>query len=297
MFNNLQFSVVIPLYNKETTLLRTLQSVCEQKTPALEVLVIDNGSTDGGPALAQSFGQGVRLLQIAERGVSHARNAGIAAAAGNYVVFLDADDSWEPTFLSKLQALINDFPAAGWYALGYAFKWKNRLQAPKHSFPIAFKRGYVASYFKIVAAGDMLATASSVAIPLAICKSFGGFAVGECIGEDQDLWARIALLHPVAFDPAVVAYYHQDAANMATQSKAQTTVWPFIPRIAQLATELQHSQMADVHTYLARQLVGQASQLVLQKDYAAARVLLRMDLAKRQGFRYVYWKLRTWLHW
>ncbi|MDP2187404.1 MAG: glycosyltransferase family 2 protein [Sphingobacteriaceae bacterium] len=293
MFNTIRFSVVIPLYNKEATLLRSLQSVANQTRAAFEVLVIDNGSTDGGPALAQAFGNNVRLLNIPERGVSHARNAGIAAAQGQFVVFLDADDSWETTFLAKLEALITDFPNAGWYALGYAFKWGDRLQRPKHPGLRQFSRGYVPNYFATVARGDMLATASSVGIPAEICQKTGGFAIGESIGEDQDLWARIALQYPVAFDSEILAYYHQDAANMATKNKVQPDVWPFIPRINALATG--HPQQAEVQRYLARQLVGQSSQLIVTKNYSAARILLKHPLAAQEGVRFLYWKLRAWL--
>jgi glycosyltransferase involved in cell wall biosynthesis len=295
MFNTIRFSVVIPLYNKAATLLRTLQSVSAQKTAAFEVLVVDNGSTDAGPALATAFGAPVRLLQINERGVSHARNAGINAAQGDFIVFLDADDSWEPDFLTTLQALITNYPEAGWYALGYAFKWESRLQAPQHPLPAAFSRGYLPNYFELVAKGDMIATASSVAMALSVCQSMGGFAVGESIGEDQDLWARIALQHPVAFDKKICAYYHQDASNMATRSAVQTQAWPFIKRIAQQAAALQHPQIESVYAYLGRQLVGQASQLVLSKNYKAARQLLQDPLAKREGMRFFYWKLRAWL--
>lgn len=293
MSDLMQFSVVIPLYNKEATLLRSLHSVLGQTHAASEILVIDNGSTDAGPVLARSLGGIIRLLEIAERGVSQARNAGIAAAKGDYVVFLDADDSWEPHFLAKLAALIADFPNAGWYALGYAFKWEHKTQLPKHPLLQDFTRGYVPNYFAAVACGDMLATASSVAISTEICRQFNGFAVGESIGEDQDLWARIALQYPVAFDAEVLAYYHQDATNMATKAKVQTTVWPFIPRIAALAAT--HPQKADVLRYLARQLVGQSSQLVLTKQFDAARALLQNPMARKEGMRYLYWKLRAWL--
>lgn len=294
MSDPIQFSVVVPLYNKEATLQRSLNSLAQQSKAALEVLVVDNGSTDGGPALAAAFGGTVQLLQIDERGVSQARNAGIAAATGNFVVFLDADDSWEPDFLAKLEALVQDFPKAGWYALGYAFKWGERIQKPHHPTLTTFTRGYVEQYFAAVAQGDMIATASSVGIPTKICRDMGGFAVGESIGEDQDLWARIALKYPVAFDAEVLAFYYQDANNMATKSRVQTTIWPFIPRIAALA--VGHPQQATVERYLARQMVGQSSQLVLAKDFKAARALLRNPLAKLEGKRFIYWKLRAWLN-
>jgi glycosyltransferase involved in cell wall biosynthesis len=295
MYNTIRFSVIIPLYNKEATLLRTLESVAAQKTVAFEILVVDNGSTDTGPALATAFGAPVRLLQISDRGVSQARNAGINAAQGDFMVFLDADDSWEPDFLTTLQALINDFPEAGWYAIGYAFKWENRLKAPQQPLPKNFSRGYLPNYFELVTKGDMVATASSVAIDAKVCQSMGGFAVGERIGEDQDLWARIALQYPVAFDKKVCAYYHQDALNMATRSEVQTQAWPFIKRIAQQAAALQHPQLEAVYDYLGRHLVGQASQLVLAKNYKAAQHLLQDPLAQRQGMRFFFWKLRAWL--
>jgi pterin-4a-carbinolamine dehydratase len=119
--------------------------------------------------------------------------------------------------------------------------------------------------------------------------------VGERIGEDQDLWARIALQYPVAFDKKVCAYYHQDALNMATRSEVQTQAWPFIKRIAQQAAALQHPQLEAVYDYLGRHLVGQASQLVLAKNYKAAQHLLQDPLAQRQGMRFFFWKLRAWL--
>jgi glycosyltransferase involved in cell wall biosynthesis len=295
MFEQPSFSVVIPLYNKADTLIRALNCVISQTVLPLEVLVVDNGSSDGGRALAENFHPLVRVLDASVRGVSVARNTGIAAAEGNFIAFLDADDVWEPDFLETIQGLIIDFPGAGWYALGYAFKWEAKLAYPNHPLPSAFKRGYVPNYFELVAKGDMLATASSVVIGKQILNELGCFAEGEAIGEDQDLWARIALRYRVAFDQQLKAYYIQDANNMATRRKTEKRLWPFVERLAAEAHGLPAEVKNDLLQYLSRQLVGQASLLVLDKEFKAAENILRHHLAPKQGLRYWYWKGRALL--
>lgn len=90
-------SVVIPCYNGSRFLRATLQSVLSQTTPALEIIVVDDGSTDDSAAVAESFGPPVRVIRQANRGESVARNRAIAEAKGAWIGLLDADDIWEPT--------------------------------------------------------------------------------------------------------------------------------------------------------------------------------------------------------
>ncbi|MCH1865996.1 glycosyltransferase [Nocardioides sp. CFH 31398] len=98
-------SVVIPVYNGELTVERTLDSVLHQSERAIEVIVVDDGSTDGTRACAQRSGdERVRVIGRANGGLSAARNTGIDHARGQYVYFLDADDWIEPYTLTKLVA-------------------------------------------------------------------------------------------------------------------------------------------------------------------------------------------------
>ena len=92
-------SVIVPVYNGERFLSATLKSILDQDYRPLEVLVIDDGSTDGTAAVAQSFAE-IRYVYQSNHGVAVARNTGLEAARGEYIAFLDADDLWAPHKLS-----------------------------------------------------------------------------------------------------------------------------------------------------------------------------------------------------
>jgi len=96
-------SVVIPTYNRAALLRETLAAVLAQECPADEVIVVDDGSTDGTAQMLA--GLGVRLLRQANAGDLAARNTGLAAASGDLVAFCDSDDLWRPGFLAAMQAL------------------------------------------------------------------------------------------------------------------------------------------------------------------------------------------------
>jgi GT2 family glycosyltransferase len=98
-----RFSVVIPAFNSAATLARAIESVRAQSWPAHEIIVVDDGSTDATAGIARQFGDVVRLIQQNNSGVSVARNAGAAAATGDWLAFLDADDWYAPDRL-KLHA-------------------------------------------------------------------------------------------------------------------------------------------------------------------------------------------------
>lgn len=295
--SDILFSVVIPLYNKAATIRRSLESVLQQDLPAYEIIVVDNGSTDDSADRVKAVQDSrIRLIQQPNLGVSAARNAGIKEASGSHIALLDADDEWAPGFLAAMHQLISAFPGAGWYAGGYVFRFASGDKAPLHPGLENFGAGFLPDYFDVVRQGDMVATASSVVLPQIVLQQAGGFAEGERIGEDQDLWARIALAYPVAFDPKVLAFYYQDAPDMATKAKVETKEWPFIARLEKAGRNLPFDRQKTLYQYLSRQLVGQASQLVLAKEFDAAQKLLGKPLAKISGMRWAYWQLRNYLH-
>ncbi|PZQ14087.1 MAG: glycosyl transferase [Rhodanobacter denitrificans] len=98
-FGTAVVSVIMPVYNAESTLQRSIDSVLGQTHRALELIAVDDGSSDGSAALIEAQRQHdarVRLIRQANAGVAAARNAGIAAATGSHVAFLDSDDWWHP---------------------------------------------------------------------------------------------------------------------------------------------------------------------------------------------------------
>jgi len=100
---NPRFSVIIPAFNSAATLARAVESVLTQSWPAHEIIVVDDGSIDATAEVAHQFGDAVQLIQQSNSGVSVARNAGAAAATGDWLAFLDADD-WYETDRIKLHA-------------------------------------------------------------------------------------------------------------------------------------------------------------------------------------------------
>jgi glycosyltransferase involved in cell wall biosynthesis len=116
--------VVVPMYNSESTIAGTLASICAQTHRRLDIVVTDDGSTDGSAAIVEGWGRRdprVRLVRQSNAGVAAARNAGAAATAAQFLAFVDADDIWAPTKIEyQLAALRDGGPSAGlaycWYA-------------------------------------------------------------------------------------------------------------------------------------------------------------------------------------
>ncbi|MGD9255575.1 MAG: glycosyltransferase family A protein, partial [Chromatiales bacterium] len=103
-------SVIIPTCNRVETLPRALDSVLAQTLSVDEVIVVDDGSTDGTADLVRASYPQVRLLQQPNRGVSAARNRGIRKATGDWIAFLDSDDRWLPAKLEAQFRLIEQHP-------------------------------------------------------------------------------------------------------------------------------------------------------------------------------------------
>ncbi len=101
-----EFSAVIPVYNREITISRAIRSALDQSFPAKRIIVVDDGSTDGTSDCVRSFGHHVTYLRQENAGVSSARNSGIATCKTEWIAFLDSDDYWRPDHLATLARAI-----------------------------------------------------------------------------------------------------------------------------------------------------------------------------------------------
>ena len=111
-------SVVIPLYNKESTIQATIASVLKQSFIKFELIIVDDGSTDNSVNLIKDTfnnNDNLRILSQKNQGVSVARNTGVENAKHNLIAFLDGDDLWESTYLENMFKLYLKFPKAGMY--------------------------------------------------------------------------------------------------------------------------------------------------------------------------------------
>jgi len=219
-----KISVIIPLFNKARHIRSTLESALRQTFADFEIVIVNDGSTDDSESEALRLQDPrIRYFKTENQGVSAARNFGMARASGDIIAFLDADDIWEPGHLSDIIKLHLDFPQAGLLCTNYVQSFRDRNRIPKFiGLPDFPWRGIVPDFFDSSYV-DRIAWTSGVAIPKTVLDETGGFNENITLGagEDLDLWIRIAVKYPVAFDSGISAVHNLSADNRMslTQTK------------------------------------------------------------------------------
>jgi glycosyltransferase involved in cell wall biosynthesis len=204
-------SIVIPCYNQAAYLPESVASALAQSHRPVEVIVVDDGSTDATAAVALRHG-GVKCLRQANRGLAHARNAGLAAARGRCLVFLDADDRLHPEAVARGVRALAGQPAAA-LAFGRArvidAEGREMFTAPETA-PLPGNDGYAA-----LLASNVIWTPAVAIFRRETLEEAGGFDPGVHASADYDLYLRVARRHPVAAHGAVVADYRHHAGAMS----------------------------------------------------------------------------------
>jgi hypothetical protein len=213
-------SVIIPAFNAEATLGETLRSVFAQTHQRLEILAVDDGSTDGTAALVESLARTeprLSLIRQANAGVAAARNAGLAQARGDYVAWLDADDLWRPTKIAKQLAVF----AAAPKPLGFVYTGYRLIDAdgrvirnPRTLADVSgatVRRQIATTYFTNV---------SSIMAPRGLAQALGGHdprlrGWGIEGAEDLLLQLRLALRAPAGCVREALVGYRMHGANMS----------------------------------------------------------------------------------
>ena len=249
-------TVVIPVYNKRAFLPRALHCVLAQSYKDFEVILVDDGSTDGSlESVSDVHDPRVRRVRQVNQGVSAARNAGIKLARGPLVAFLDADDSWDREFLRAMVELSRRFPSAGLYASNYRIQQPNEPAKPARirGLPRIKRKFQSSDYFRFSTGGELPVSASSVCIPRRVLDEVGGFPLGERMGEDQHLWWRICVRYPLAFDKRYLATYHRDAEDRTCPANVPGEELPFSRKLQEELTSLGLPMRQHWH---ARRYIG-----------------------------------------
>ena len=199
-------SVVLPAWNRAEWVARAIRSVLAQSHRCVELIVVDDGSTDDTNRVARSFGRAMTLLSQPHRGPYAARNLGVRHASGELIAFIDSDDAWYPDRLERQLALLRD-PTVG-LVFGDADLVDYRGGAPRRHPLTAFqitppRRGWVADQFVY---GNFVPT-SSVLVRRGCFDEAGAFCDSAWLSADYATWFRISLRHRLDYVDAPVFEY------------------------------------------------------------------------------------------
>ena len=188
-------SVIVPLYNAREVIRETLDSIRSQTWTEYEIVVVDDGSTDGSGEIVQKFDGSLRYIRQENAGVAAARNRGIRESSGKYVALLDHDDLWHPTKLEKQVRLLEERPEVGMVITdvahidcdGRPMRIIGAGYNPEELFARLFVRGYVP-------------TPSAAMIRRSVLGAVGGFdeSFRSAGLDDHELWTRIAAYCEIA---------------------------------------------------------------------------------------------------
>jgi glycosyltransferase involved in cell wall biosynthesis len=295
-----EFSVVIPLHNKDPHIARALRSVLAQTHGDYEVIVVDDASTDGGVAVVEGFGEpSIRILRRTTPGPGGyaARNLGIAEARGEWVAFLDADDEWFPDHLDQLRLLIARFPGAAVLAAGWEVHNPSGLYGERYADAYSVRNRnrepHVLSFEEYLRAelhGSRPIWTSVACVRRSVLLEAGGFPDGRARrGGDVDTWIRcIAHAGSMAWSPHFGGIYYRDAVNMVTRTEAFTAACERETVEAMLASQGDGTQRL-LKQFANRRTIGAWKQSALARaDRFTLFGKLSWSVGRRQA---LFWSL------
>lgn len=199
-------SAIIPAYNTERFVAEAVESVLAQTVAPFEVIVVDDGSTDGTVAVLQRFGSAIRILRQSGGGPSAARNAGAAVASGYWLAFLDADDLWLPQKLERQLEMAARAPLAMVYTDRFNIGARGALPEI-HGTLQPLYGGDI--FIPLLMLGNHITT-SSVMVRTEVFRALNGFSEDLRAAEDWELWVRLAEHHLVGActEPLVSYRFH-----------------------------------------------------------------------------------------
>jgi GT2 family glycosyltransferase len=228
--NTPSISVIIPCFNCETYVVASVRSVYAQSWPDIEVIVVDDGSTDRSAELVRANFPDVKLIQQANQGVAAARNNGLAHATAEWIAFLDADDIWLDSKLAMQWALLQSSREvrmcyAAWHV------WQSDAPDPAEEL-LAQLRDNATASDRTQPAGasgwiypalllDCVVWTSTVLAHRSVFDEVGVFDTSLRIGEDYDLWLRASRVTQILRVPEKLALYRTHLASITKSAPSK----------------------------------------------------------------------------
>jgi len=202
-----KLSVIIAVYNKEKHIAKTLESLLAQTFTDFEIIIVNDGSTDGSEAIIKSFDdKRIHYFTQENQGAAAGRNAAISKAKAPYIALLDADDYWYPHYLEEQNRLIENYPDESVFATAQELVKNNKTYPQPYSLPIDFGSDGVVNYFEASNRASILHSSSTV-LKKEVFDQVGKYNPSIKSGQDTDLYIRIGLKYPIVFSRKICSSY------------------------------------------------------------------------------------------
>ena len=214
------FSIIVPLYNKEKYVEKTINSILSQTFKDFEIIIVNDGSTDNSFKVVENINdKRIKIFSKQNEGVSIARNYGVGMAAFDYICFLDADDEWLPEFLENMYNLIKKYPDKEFFSTALYLKLGDNLKkityGKQKDFIIKdYCQAHLFRRWNICHVG-------TICVKKELYIKAGGFPPHVKFGEDLDMWLRIACATSCLVY-SNNAYFVYDTNNRGTVSNKRT---------------------------------------------------------------------------
>jgi glycosyltransferase involved in cell wall biosynthesis len=296
-------AAIIPAYNCARFLPEAVASIRRQTVPVEQIVIVDDGSTDGTEETVRRLGGNILYLKQQNAGPSAARNTGVRAAGTEWVAFLDADDLWLPEKTERQLALVEKHPALALIA-------SNRTEVDAAGAVIVqslFDRHGLRIFFEELD-GDPIPDAlarlvrknfiptSSALVRRRVMEEFGGFNTDIRFSEDLELWCRIAARHPIACLPAIHTLYRRHGANAV--EKTELMLQGSIQTMRSLRARCRDSLRTagcDPDRLVAEHQAGLGYFYFDRARYPEARKVLRQSLSEKMTSRALFYLLASCL--
>lgn len=286
-------SVVIPTYNRAHFIGAAVASVRAQTYPCTEIIIVDDGSTDGTSSVVSELGAGIRYLRQPNAGPATARNTGIASARGDLIAFLDTDDRWQPQKIERQVALLERWPDVALVSADMAIAdASGRIEVASN-----FARRGLLEFFQTLDGRPVpnaprrllelnFINTSTVVLRHEVLQTLGGFDTRLRYGEDLELWLRIAARHGIACDPTVQELRIEHDANVTKSIEPMLAGYVRMSEvIREWAGALMPSWGLDGDTFVADCLTDLGYWYFTQERLAEARAVLTRSLREQPSRR------------
>ena len=273
-------SLIIPTFNHARFVGAAIDSALAQTVSAFEVIVVDDGSTDETPAVLARYAGRVRVLRQENRGLSAARNAGLAAAHGTFVSFLDADDVMAPTKLAAQLEVLERSHAVGWTYCDVLMETVATGTTARASERFGYaSRALDGWLFPELIHGNFIPAIAPLVRRTAL-EVAGGFDERLTALEDWDMWLRLSLIAEARYTPAVLVTYRIRpggmSENRARMDRSRFLVLDKMNRIRPVALEslgnVGRRIIADTHNWLGKEAYASGDWREARRRFAASVV-------------------------